>query len=432
MKLWQKNNKTDKRIIHFCVGNDYSLDNNLIQYDVEASCAHAEMLKKIGILNLQEFNRIMHCLNEIKQKALQGNFKIKKDEEDCHTAIENYLVRKIGIAGKKLHTARSRNDQVMVALRLYAKDKIIAIAQAGRQLAITLLNFAQKYEFVPIPGFSHTRKAMPSSIGLWAGAFVESLIDDLGLLKAAYDLINQSPLGSAAGFGVSLPIDRELTAKLLSFPKVQKNTLYVQNSRGKFESIIVDALSNIILDLNKLATDLILFTEDSFGYFQLPEKICTGSSLMPNKKNPDVLELVRTYYKILVSESACIKNIIADLMSGYNRDYQLTKAPFLRAIEITSNTLEIMDIVINALEVNQEKCEQAFTKDLFATDEVMRKVQQGIPFRTAYRKVAKELHKIEFQDLVENLQSKKHTGAPGNLQLNALKTDLLSGKHKYQ
>jgi len=419
-QLWKKNTKIDAKIINFCASEDPHLDSNLIVYDVKASVAHASMLNKIGILNDHELEQLHYYLNEIKKMALAGKFKIKTAEEDCHTAIENYLIRKLGSTGKKIHTARSRNDQVLAALRLYAKDKLSMIANATQQLALTLLNFAQKYEFVPVPGFSHTRKAMPSSIGLWAGAFVESLIDDLALLKAVYNLINQSPLGSASGFGVAMPIDREYTAELLNFAKVQKNTLYVQNSRGKFEAIIIDIVGNIMLDLNKLSTDLIFFSEDSFGYFKLPERFCTGSSLMPHKQNPDVLEIIRAYYKIVLAESFCIKNLIADLLSGYNRDFQLTKAPFIRAIELTSRSLEIMNLVINGLSVNKEKCAKAITKELYATDEVLQLVQQGIPFRTAYKKIARNLDNIKFHDPVSNLKSKKHTGAPGNLQLNTL------------
>jgi argininosuccinate lyase len=282
-----------------------------------------------------------------------------------------------------------------------------------------------------MPGFTHTRKAMPSSIGLWAGSFVEGLIDDLGVLKAAYDLSNQSPLGSAAGFGVSLSIDRTFTAKALSFPKVQKNTLYAQNSRGKFESVILDALSQIMLDTNRLASDLILFSEESLGFFIFPKKFCTGSSLMPNKKNPDVLEIARANYKVLLSYSFCIKNLLADLPSGYNRDYQLTKEPFIRGLEITQNTIDIMNLIISQLKVDKATCEKAITTQMFATDETLKLVEKGVPFRVAYRKISSDIKKIKPQHIQQNIRSKKHIGAPGNLQLAKLKMQINKAIKKF-
>ena len=424
MKLWQKDYKANEAIVNFCVGEDYLLDQKLVGYDVKATIVHCAMLKKIRILNKKEFTKIKNCLKEIIKLTQKKGFVITKTQEDCHTAIENYLVKQLGVLGKKIHTGGSRNDQVLTALRLYAKDKLQQIAYATVKLAQTILKFAQKHEFVPMPGFSHTRRAMPSSIGLWAGAFTESLIDDLYLLKTAYDLNNQCPLGSAAGFGVSLPIDRDFTTKMLGFKKTQKNTLYVQNSRGKFESVIIDALSQIMLDLNRLASDLIYFTNEANGYFILPKEFCTGSSLMPNKQNPDGLEIVRANYKVVLGCVFTIKNLLADLLSGYNRDYQLAKEPFIKAIEITLSSLEIMVLVISSLIVNRKKCGDAITPDMFATDGVMELVNKGIPFRKAYSRVAKELKQLKPQDSLKNIKIKTHIGAPGNLGLNNLKEKL--------
>lgn len=424
MKLWQKDYKINEQIVDFCVGEDYLLDKKLVKYDAQATIVHCAMLKKIKLLNTNEFRKIKKCLKKIFVLSQKNKFVIKKEQEDCHTAIENYLVKQLGVLGKKIHTGRSRNDQVLTALRLYAKDKLRQIAYATVKLAQMLLKLAQKNEFVPMPGFSHSRKAMLASVGLWAGAFIESLIDDLCVLKTAYDLSDQCPLGSAAGFGVSLPIDRNFTAKWLEFKKVQKNTLYVQNSRGKFESVIIDALSQIMLDLNRLASDLIFYSNESNNYFILPKEFCTGSSLMPNKQNPDVLEIVRANYKVVLGCGFTIKHLLADLLSGYNRDYQLVKEPFIKVIEITVSSLEIMVLVISRLIVNQKKCEDAISLDMFATDEVLALAENGMPFREAYMKVAKGLNRIEPQDALKNIKNKKHIGAPGNLGLESLKIKL--------
>jgi len=324
---------------------------------------------------------------------LDGNkaFIIKQEDEDCHTAIENFLIKKLGDCGKKIHTARSRNDQVLTALRLFYKDEIKCITELMDNLVKTLVAIKQKYGSVEIPGYTHMQKAMPSSVGLWAEAFAESMNDNKLLLLDIFKLIDQSPLGTGAGYGLPIKVNREITAECLSFSKIQKNPIYVQNSRGKFESTILHGLSQIMFDLNKMASDLLLFSIPELGYFQLPTEFCTGSSIMPHKKNPDVLEIVRAKYHQIVAFEFEIKNNIANLISGYNRDIQLTKKPVICGFEVTKNTIQIMIKVLDQLKVNKSNCKNAMTEELFTTKKVYALVKKGIPFREAYKKASKEI-----------------------------------------
>lgn len=393
-KLWQKNYSLDKAVEAFTVGNDYILDQTLVKHDAKASIAHAEMLKKVGLLSNKEFSQIKKVLQQIISLAEKGKFEIKQTDEDCHTAIENFLTRKIGEAGKKIHTARSRNDQVIAAIRLYLKDEISTVKKLVAELLSALKSFEKKYGRVKIPGYTHMQKAMPSSIGLWIKAFSESLEDDLKLLEAAAELIDQCPLGSAAGYGVPvLKIDRKFVAKKLGFGKVQDNVLYVQNSRGKFELVILNALQAIMLDLNKLATDLMLFSTSEFGYLSLPAEFCTGSSIMPQKKNHDVVELLRAKTAMFSGYSYMIILLITNLPSGYNRDLQLTKQPLIEGVELAKNCLKMAAEIIKKLKVNKENCEAAVlgSKALFATETAYKLVKKGTSFREAYRAVAASL-----------------------------------------
>ena len=276
-KLWDKGYKLNSEIEKFTVGNDYLLDKNMIKWDVYGSIAHAAMLNKIGILSKEEFQELKKCLIQILSLDKKGKFNISPQDEDVHTAIEAYLTKKLGSLGKKIHAARSRNDQVLVDIRLYSKDKILEVQKEVLNLVMALIEIAKKYEFVPMPGYTHSRKAMPSSVGLYFSSFAESLIDSLGILNGAYELNDQCPLGSGAGYGLPLDVDRKYVSDLLGFGKVQNNSLYVQNSRGKIESAIIFALSNIMSDLSRLANDLVIFSMEEFGYFALPDEFCTGS-----------------------------------------------------------------------------------------------------------------------------------------------------------
>jgi len=390
MKLWEKNYSLDQQVEKFTVGDDYILDQRLVRYDCRASIAHAGMLMKIGILSEDEFGKLESELNQINQADEQGAFIISRNDEDCHTAIENELVRKLGDLGKKIHTARSRNDQVLTALRLYYRDEIDSIKGFIKELNDSIKAFVKKYGNVRLPGFTHTRKAMPSSVNLWGSAFMDAMADNLKLLDFVRQLINQSPLGTGAGYGVPLDIDREYTAKVLGFAKVQTNPVYAQISRGKFESTILHALTQVMFDLNKIATDLILFSMPEFGYFELPDEFCTGSSMMPQKKNPDVLELVRAKYHVVVSYEMQIKSMVSNLITGYSRDYQLTKEPVFKGFDITRESLNVVSLVFSKLKLNKENCTKGMSSEIFATNEVYELVRQGIPFRDAYQIVAKK------------------------------------------
>jgi argininosuccinate lyase len=391
MKLWQKEYKLDKEIEKFTVGDDPVLDMNLVKYDCIASIAHAKMLNKIKILSQRELSELEKELKHIIRLAQMKKFKINLEDEDCHTAIENHLTKRLGKTGKKIHTARSRNDQVLTAIRLYSKDKLKQVESSLLELTETLKKVSKKFRDIKIPGYTHSRKAMPYSVGKYFEAFKEALEDDLQLVKSAYRINDQNPLGSAAGYGVSLKIDRDLTTKLLGFSKTQKNELYCQNSRGKFESIILFALSQIIQDLQKLANDLILFSMDELGYFYLPDEFCTGSSIMPHKKNADVLELVRANSSVINSYCFQVMEIAKGLCSGYSRDLQQTKEPLIKGFKITLDTMKIMNLVIANLKVNKENCEKACTREIYTVDEANVLVKRGAAFREAYQEIYKKL-----------------------------------------
>ena len=390
MKLWEKEYKLNKQIEEFTIGDDYILDAKLISYDCIASIAHTQMLGKISILKKSEVKKIVSVLNDIIKMDAIGKFKISKEQEDSHTAIEEYLVKKLGSVGKKIHTARSRNDQVLVALRLYYKDELLACKILAEEFIHVLQNFIEKYEDVKLPGYTHMRKAMPSNISMFSNSFIDSMKDNLKLVDSAIGLVDQSPLGAAAGYGTPIEIDKEFVANMLQFSKVQENPIYTQNSRGKFEATILHSLSQIMFDLNKLASDIILFSMPEFGYFNLPKDICTGSSIMPHKKNPDVLELVRAKYHIVVSYEFQIKELTSHLISGYHRDLQLTKKPVMEGIDITKSSISIMNPVISNMKVDKQKCKKALSKEIFATEEVHKLVKKGMPFREAYGIIAKK------------------------------------------
>ncbi len=415
MKLWEKGYKLDQLVETFMTGDDPLLDHALILYDCIGSIAHAKMLRKIGILTGEECHQLTQELKNISQLADDGKFTIKSEDEDVHTAVENALVAKLGDVGKKLHTARSRNDQVLLDMRLYMKDQIRQITQEVLYACDILCKFAEANKDVPMPGRTHFQRAMPSSMGLWAGAFAETLLDNLQLLEGAYHLIDQCPLGSAASYGVSIPIDRQYCADLLGFKKVQNNVLYANNSRGKFEAAVLHALVQIMNDLSKVATDIIIFSAPEFEYLLLPEKFCAGSSLMPQKRNPCPLELIRAKSGTLQGLLFQTLEIVRALPSGYNRDFQETKRPIMHGLETTGICLKVFSKVFSEITVNKECCITAFSPELFATDLVLKLACEGIPFRDAYKQVAKDPMGAVDTDPVANIMSKTHLGATGNL-----------------
>ena len=422
MKLWNNNNhqEADREIERFTAGEDVSLDQLLVKYDVVGSIVHAMMLQKIGILTEDELMDLKKTLLEIIELNKKGQFKIEAWEEDVHTKIENYLTSKLGESGKKIHTGRSRNDQVLVDLRLYTKEKLLKIQKNLLNLCNALITFSKENKSLPMPGYTHLQKAMPSSVDLWALSFVESLLDDLTFTKSVYNLNDQNPLGSGAGYGTPINLDRELTTNLLGFKKLQNNVLYVQNSRGKIESMVLAALAQIMLDLSKLSNDLILFSTEEFGFFEIPEEFKTGSSMMPKKRNPDALELIRARVSKVLSYYFQIMNTIKDLPSGYNRDLQETKEPILKGLTITNSCLEMMTPIINDLKVNKEKLEKAFSPEIYAADKAFELVAQGIPFREAYREIERNLEKVELTSPEEIIKKRKTKGTTGDLGLDEL------------
>lgn len=420
-KLWAKGYQLNQVVEDFMTGDDPLLDLRIARYDCIASIAHAKMLSSIGILSAVECKQLVTTLSEILELVDNGKFTIENSQEDVHTAIENYLVNALGDVGKKIHTARSRNDQVLTALRLYSKHELQTIMAKLIATMEVLHDFAYQYQNIPYVGRTHYQKAMPSSIGLWMGALLESLLDDAALVIDSYKLIDQSPLGSAASYGVSLPIDRQLCSDLLGFAKVQNNVLYANNSRGKFESVIIHALSQIMLDLSKLATDVILFSAPEMGYLNLPQEFCPGSSLMPNKKNPDPFELIRAKSATVMANLWQVMEISRALPSGYNRDLQETKRPLFDSLDTVGQTLEVVAIIMAQVSANEEKCLAGFTPEVFATDYALQLAVQGVPFRDAYGQVAANLQDSGLNDPVQNILAKTHLGATGNLGLDTIK-----------
>src|SRR3989344_789346 len=381
------NTSVNKKIEKFTVGNDFILDKELLQYDCYASIAHTKMLEKIGILSAIEQKKLAQELKNIIELDKKGTFAVTLEDEDCHTAIENHLTKKLGELGKKIHTARSRNDQGVAAMKLYEKDELLLIFKS----LLNLIAALKKIPTADMPGYTHMQKAMPSSTKIWAESFIESLEDDIKLLDNAVDIIDKNPLGTAAGYGVPLKIDKDITKSELKFKENYKNSLYAQNSRGKHEAIILNVMSNILATINKLATDLILFSMQEFGFFSIPDEFTTGSSIMPQKKNPDVLELTRAKYSIVLGYEFQLKSLIGNLPSGYNRDLQLTKEPVMKGLQTTKDCVEIMELVISQLKVNKDKCSKAMTPDLYATQKVYDLVKKGASFRQAYKEVKKNL-----------------------------------------
>jgi len=416
-KLWDKGYALDKLIEEFTVGDDPILDRRLVASDCVASLAHAGMLGHIGVLSAEEHEALRGQLSAIIDLNRKGDFPIRREDEDCHTAIENYLVKAVGEAGKKIHTGRSRNDQIIAALRLYTRSFLLALQDAVLDLAQEFLDFARRYKNLPMPGRTHLQVAMPSSVGLWAGAWLEELLDGLILVEAAYSLNNSCPLGSAASYGVPLPLDREMVAEALGFERVQNNVLYVNNSRGKIEAVVLDALEQIMLTLSKVSQDVIFFSLPELGYFHLPDELFAGSSIMPQKKNPCMLELMRAKAATVGSCSAQVKNIIRALPSGYNRDFQETKEPFLRGLELTLAGVRVMRLVIQKLVPDAERLRRAFTPDIYATDRALELVEKGMAFRDAYRKVGGDLDALRRGDPDQAIRDRTYTGTTGNLGL---------------
>ncbi len=424
-KLWQKETSLDSLMEEFSVGSDYVIDQNLVKSDILGSMAHARGISRAGLLSEEELDSLIEALKVLFMKAEAGEFVINREDEDCHTAIEGYLTEMVGTAGKKIHTGRSRNDQVQTALRIWMRDNLLTLHHHTTELSQTLHAFASKNEMVPMAGRTHMQIAMPSSLGLWAGAFSEQLLDLASHLLSLYSLIDMNPLGSAASYGSPVPIDRTYTSHLLGFTRVHRNVLYANNSRGLFEGMILDGCDYIALTLSKLAQDLILFSLPEFGYFSLNPKLCTGSSIMPQKKNPDGLELTRSRASMINGYALQVKSIIRSLPSGYNRDFQDTKEPFIKGMKSTILLVQIMNHMMNGLIVHEEALVKACTGELYATDEVLKRIAQGGSFRDVYRQVGMDLESVSSYDPVETLSTRTSEGTTGNLFLENLRQEIL-------
>src|SRR2546429_4103228 len=427
-KLWQKGYQLNDQVERFEAAQNSLLDARLIRHDVWGSLAHVAMLTKIGVLTESEHRVLKDALCKVLELEAEHAFTVTLEDEDVHTCVENFLAANAGPVGKKIHMARSRNDQVLVDLRLYGKEQMHNVMTRLCNLCLAFIELTDTHADVPMPGYTHMQRAMLSSVGLWAASFAEALLDDEKLLSAAYQLNDQSPLGSAAGYGVPIDIDRQYCADLLGFSRVQNNVIYVQNSRGKIEAAIVQALAQIMLDLSKLAQDILLFTTVEYGFFQLPQELCTGSSIMPQKRNLGVMELVRARAQTMLALQQQILGIVSGLPSGYNMDYQETKRPFMEALDLAQESLEICTLVVSGLDVNTERLVSACSFELFATDRAYELVTtENVPFRDAYRIVAAEVtalldaHSslpVESQEqLVQRLTTRSHQGGPGNVGL---------------
>jgi argininosuccinate lyase len=419
-KLWAKGYNLEPAIERFEAARNAALDAELVRHDLWGSLAHARMLRRIGVLSSEEWSQIDEALRALLAEAEAGALRPTTADEDIHTAVEHALVARAGECGKKIHTGRSRNDQVLLDLRLYAKEALLTLVPGLLDTASALLKLAREHEWTPMPGYTHMQRAMLSSVGLWAAAHAEALLDDCGPLSAAYELNDQSPLGSAAAYGVPLPLDRDYVAHLLGFARAHHNVLAAANARGKIEAAVVQALALVMLDLSKWAQDVLLFTTSEYSFFQVPQELCAGSSIMPQKRNLDALELVRARAQTLAALQSQMLSTLAGLPSGYNMDYQETKGPLLDAVGICRDALGVARLYAERLVPDVERLRQACTPELFATDRAYELVAQGVPFRDAYQQVAANPAAQEPGDLVARLRARGSAGAPGNLGLPAV------------
>lgn len=413
MKLWEKNVQVTDEIDRFTVGHDRELDRYLAKYDVLGSMAHVTMLHHIGLIADEELPVLLAELKQIYQRAATGDFVIEDGIEDVHSQVELMLTRRLGDMGKKIHSGRSRNDQVLLDLKLFARDKLREVAEALRSLFEELQKQSERYQQVLMPGYTHLQVAMPSSFGLWFGAYAESLADDLLLLEAAYRLTNRNPLGSAAGYGSSFPLDRQLTTDLLGFDSMNYNVVYAQMGRGKMERTVAFALAGIAGTVAKLAYDACLFNSQNFGFVKLPDECTTGSSIMPHKKNPDVFELIRARMNRLQALPQEVVLIMNNLPCGYFRDLQELKEVFIPAFDQLIDCLHMTTYIIEKMKVNEHLLDDTRYDLMFSVEEVNRLAAEGMPFRDAYKKVGLDIEAGKFRPVKEIHHT--HAGSIGNL-----------------
>ena len=423
MKLWQKTTNSKQEVEQFTVGKDPEFDILLAPYDVFGTMAHAAMLETIGLLTAEENLLLQKGLKEIYEEIKQGKFVIEPGVEDVHSQVELLLTQRYGAVGKKLHSGRSRNDQVLVDLKLFYRDAIREIFEEANSLADLLIQLAETHKEDLMPGYTHTQLAMPSSFGLWFASFAEGLSEDLNLLQVAFELSNKNPLGSAAGYGSSFPLDRTMTTRLLGFADLHHNVINAQNSRGKTERTIAFALAGMAGTLNKLSSDAVLFCNQHFGFIAFPDELTTGSSIMPHKKNPDVFELIRAKTNQIQSLSGTIGFLLTNLTTGYHRDMQLLKEEIFPALKSMRSCLQMSHFMLKSIQVRKNILEDPFFMHLFSVEVVNELVLKGVPFRDAYKQVGEDIEAKRFvpnQDKVAH----SHEGSIGNLCLAEIQAKL--------
>jgi len=415
MKLWKKDKDSLKSVEAFTVGNDKAFDLRLAPFDVLGSLAHIKMLESIGLLTKEELQKLSAELKRIYNRIEAETFVIEEGVEDVHSQVELELTRALGETGKKIHSGRSRNDQVLVDIRMYVRFEIERLVGEVKQLFDLLMTKSSAHQAYLLPGYTHFQLAMPSSFGLWFGAYAESLVDDLVVLEAAYRVINKNPLGSAAGYGSSFPLNRKMTTELLGFDDLNYNVLYAQMGRGKTERVVAAALAGMASTLNKLATDAILFMNPHFGFIRFPDELTTGSSIMPHKKNPDVLEIIRARSNQVVALPNAISLAATNLPSGYHRDFQVLKEMLFPAFRHLNECLHMMHLMIANMSVSENILNDDRYDFLFSVEEVNKLVLQGMPFRDAYKKVGEDIEKGNFRP--DRSIKHTHEGSLGNLCL---------------
>jgi argininosuccinate lyase len=422
MKLWQKKISVNKQVEKFTIGKDRELDLLLAEHDVIGSMAHAKMLAEAGLLKKSSQQKLHKELKNIFQKAKAGKFTIEQGTEDVHSQVEFLLTKKLGDIGKQIHTGRSRNDQVLLDVVLLSRAEIQAIAQQTHQLFSMLIKLSEKHKKKLLPGYTHLQVAMPSSFGLWFGAYAESLKDDMELLYSVYGIINKNPLGSAAGYGTSLPIKRKITTQLLGFDGMNHNSVYAQMTRGRVEKLTSTAMASVASTLAKMAMDICLFMNQNFGFVSFPENLTTGSSIMPHKKNPDVFELIRGKCNRLQTIPQQITSVTANLPSGYHREFQLLKEIYFPAFGELKYCLFMMNFMLQQIQCKDNILKDAKYKHLFSVDAVNELVKKGMPFRDAYKKVGEDIASGNFT-VPKNI-SYTHEGSIGNLNNTEIKKEM--------
>ncbi len=416
MKLWQKDNSSVNELIEkFTVGRDKEFDLLLAKYDVQGSIAHVKMLKEAGLMSGQDAADAVNGLEAILKEIVDGKFKIEEGIEDVHSEVEYLLTQRIGEAGKKIHSGRSRNDQVAVDLKLYLRAELLAVKNEVKELFDLLISQSEKFKDKLLPGYTHLQIAMPSSFGLWFGAYAESLTDDMELLAAAYHIANKNPLGSGAGYGSSFPLNRTLTTELLEFGTMNYNSVYAQMSRGKTEKIVAMGLSTVAATLSKLAMDACLYINQNFGFISFPNELTTGSSIMPHKKNPDVFELIRAKCNRIQATPNELTMLINNLPSGYHRDMQLTKEILFPAIEELKACLQMTRLMLSNISIKDNILDDEKYRYLFSVEAVNELVNKGISFRDAYRQVGNDIEQGKFNFNYKQQLHHTHEGSIGNL-----------------